>query len=144
MKQPVRLWLILLIAALALGGCLDPISILTDMQPAPASDGGRVRELPGPTTVPPADRPDTPTSPIDTSDLIREPVTEADRSNERLVGSADIPIADLRELAIRFKGVPADTPRKNCTTEPTYDVGDLEQFNVLNLDTLENIVVTAQ
>ena len=122
MKQTVRLLLVLIVAALALGGCLDPISILTDMQPAPAADGGRVRELPGPTTVPPADQPDTPVSPIDTSDLIREPVTEADRSNERLVGSADIPIADLRDLAIRFKGVPADTPRKEL-----HDRTDLQR-----------------
>ena len=83
MKQSVRLLLVLIVAALALGGCLDPISILTDMQPAPAADGGRVRELPGPTTVPPAEQPDTPVPPIDTSDLIREPVTEADRSNEQ-------------------------------------------------------------
>ena len=102
-----------------------------------------MRELPGPTTCRPPIRPSTPAQPIDTSDLIREPVTAADRTNEQLIDSADIPIADLRELAIRFKGLPADTPLKNCTTAPTYNVGDAEQFDVLNADSWKTSSVDA-
>jgi hypothetical protein len=139
----VRCLLILIVAALALGGCLDPVSILTGVQSTPDAGGGRVRELPGPTTVPPADRPSQSSTSIDTGALIREPVTAADRTNEQLIASANIPIADLRDLAIRFKGVPADTPLKNCTAAPTYNVGDVERFNILNSDTLENTVITA-
>jgi hypothetical protein len=112
MKPFARLLLVLVVVALALGGCLDPISILTDTRPTPAANGGRVRELPGPTTPPKSDQTGTPARPIDTSDLIREPVSEADRADEKLVETTDIPIGDLRELAIRFKAVPADTPLK--------------------------------
>jgi hypothetical protein len=143
MKQTARLLLVLIVVALALGGCLDPISILTDTRPTPAADGGHVRALPGPTTPPATAQTSTPARPIDTSDLIREPVTQADRANEQSIGQADIPIADLRELAIRFKGLPADTPLRNCTTAPDYRVGDVEQFTILNSDTLENTTVSA-
>lgn len=139
----VRLLLVLIVAALALGGCLDPISVLTDTRSTPASDGGRVRELPGPTTQPRPDQPDTPAQPIDTSGLIREPVTDADRTNEQLIGSTDIPIANLHDLALRFQGLPADTPRKNCTVEPSYNVGDQEQFSVLDQDSLKTFTVDA-
>jgi hypothetical protein len=143
MKQSVRLLFVLLVAALALGGCLDPVSVLTDTRATPAANGGRVNELPGPTTQPQTAEPDSPSQPIDISELIREPATAADRTNEDLIGSADIPIADLRELAIRFKGVPVDAPLKNCATEPAYAVGDVEQFNVMNVATLEDFVVNA-
>src|SRR5512139_981578 len=139
----VRLLLVLIVAALALGGCLDPVSILTDTRPTPATDGGRVRELPGPTTEPPTDRPNTSTDSIDTSDLIREPVTDADRTNEQLIGSTDIPIADLHDLALRFQGLPADTPRQNCTAEQSFNVGDQEQFSVMDQDSLETFTVDA-
>jgi immune inhibitor A len=137
----VRLLLILIVAALALGGCLNPVSVLTETRTTPAA--GRVRQLPGPTTVPPTDRPHTSPGSIDTSDLIREPVSAADRANEQLIGSADIPIAELRDLAIRFKGVPADTPLKNCTTAPIYNVGDQQQFSVMNMKSLETFAVEA-
>ena len=138
----VRLLLLVLIAALVLGSCLDPVSILTDTQPTP-DNGGRGRELPGPTTVPPVDRPTAGPASLDTSDLIRAPVTEADRTNEQLIGSATIPIADLRDLAIRFGGLSPDTPVKNCTAAPNYNVGDQEQFSVMDQDTLETFTVEA-
>jgi hypothetical protein len=144
MKRPARLLLILVVLALALGGCLDPITVLTDAQrPTPAADSGRVRVLPDPTTPPEPDKPGTPAHAIDTSDLIREPVTPADRANEQNIGKADIPVADLRELAIHFKGLSADTPLRNCTTEPIYTVGDAERFNVLNGTMQENFMVDA-
>jgi hypothetical protein len=73
MKQLVRLLLLLLFAALALGGCLNPVSVLNSAVPTPAANSGRGRELPGTTTRPPADQTNTSTPSMDTSDLIREP-----------------------------------------------------------------------
>jgi hypothetical protein len=139
----VRLLLVGLIAAFALGGCLDPVSILTGTQPTPENYGGRVRELPGPTTEPPGERPIPATGLLDESNLNREPVTAADRANEQLIESTDIPIADLRDLAIRFQGVPADTPLKNCTTEPVFNEGDVTQFSVMNSETQEKFTIDA-
>ncbi len=70
-------------------------------------------------------------------------MTPADQTNAQIIGQTDIPIGDLRELAIRFKGVPADTPLKNCAAAPVYNVGDVEQFDVVNGTTLENFMVDA-
>ena len=50
MKNVTRLLLVFVILSLALAGCLNPVSVLTNTEPTPA--GGRVRELPGPTTEP--------------------------------------------------------------------------------------------
>jgi immune inhibitor A len=143
MKQPARFFVVLMAVALILGGCLNPVSVLTNTRATPAVDGGHARQLPGPTTQSPPAQPSATALPIDTSDLIRDPVTAADRTDEQLIDSADIPIADLRELAIRFKGVPATTPLKNCTTAPHYSLGDVAAFNVLNSDTMANTVVSA-
>jgi immune inhibitor A len=142
MKHFARLLPVLVAVALALGGCLNPVTALIDTPPTPAA-GGRASELPGPATPSKSDQPNTPARPLDTSDLIREPVSDADRTGEKLVETTDIPIGDLRELAIRFKGLPADTPLQNCTTTPVYNVGDVEQFDVLNGTTQENFVVDA-
>ncbi len=140
MKNVTRLLLVFVILSVTLAGCLDPVSVLTNTQPTPS--GGRVRELPGPTTEP-ASAATRSAGPLDTGDLIREPVTAADQANEKQISTVDIPIADLRELAIRFKGVPADTPLKNCTTAPTYNVGDQEQFSVMDQDSLKTFTVDA-
>ncbi len=158
MKPKSHLFLVLGVAAFVLGGCLNPVKVLST-QPTPTTDSGPVRELPGPTTAPATDQPTAPapdqTMPpataqsntssqsIDTSNLIRDPVTAADRTDEQLINSTDIPIADLRELAIRFKGVPADTPLKNCTAAPTYNVGDQEKFSVLDNESLKTFTVEA-
>src|SRR5512135_1430705 len=141
MKHFARPLLVLVGVALVLGGCLNPVSVLTGTQPTPAAASGHVRQLPGPATQPKLDQTNPPAQPIDTSDLIREPVTAADQTDEKLVETTDIPIGDLRELAIRFKGLAADTPLKNCTAAPAYNVGDVEQFSVLNEDTEKNIPV---
>ncbi len=140
MKNVTRLLIVFAILSIALAGCLDPVSVLTNTQPTPA--GGRVRELPGPTTEPGSEATRS-AGPLDTGELLREPVTPADQANEKLISTVDIPIADLRELAIRFKGVPADAPLKNCTTTPTYNVGDQEKFSVMDQDSLETFTVDA-
>ncbi len=137
MKNIARLLIVLTIISIALGGCFNPVSWLTDVTPS------------SPTALPGPDRTATPGDPIrgpvslDTTGLIRDKVTDADRADEKLVETTDIPIGDLRALAIRFKGVPADAPLKNCTTAPTYNAGDVEKFSVQNSDTLENFTVTS-
>jgi hypothetical protein len=151
MKSLNRLIIVLLSAALVLSGCQNSIPVLADTRPTLAADSGRVQEVPGPTTVPPTvrpvdrspEQPVTPASSLDMTDLIREGVSAADRANEQLIGSADIPIADLRDLAIRFKGVPADAPLKNCTTALTYNVGDQEAFVVMDAVSGKPFAVTA-
>jgi immune inhibitor A len=138
MKNVTRLLLVFVILSVTLAGCLDPVSVLTNTKPTPS--GGRVRELPGPTTAPGATRS---AGPLDTADLIREPVSAADQANEKQISAGDIPIANLRELAIRFKDVPADTPLQNCTATPTFNVGDVEQFSVMDQDSLKTFTVDA-
>ncbi len=137
MKNIARLLIVLTIISIALGGCFNPVSWLTDVTPS------------SPTALPGPDRTATPGEPIrgsvslDTTGLTRDKVTDADRADEKLVETTDIPIGDLRALAIRFKGVPADAPLKNCTTAPTTNVGDVEKFSVQNSDTLETFTVTS-
>ncbi len=59
------------------------------------------------------------------------------------VQSTDIPPSDLHELAIRFRGVSADTPRQLNQPNPDYPVGTERVFNVSNVDTNEQFQVTA-
>jgi hypothetical protein len=140
MKRVV-FWLIFLLAvSILLAGCLDPITLLGDTA-SQATPGARVTAVPGPTRTAPA--PSVDGGSLDLSILQRAPVTADDWANQQAIASAEIPVADLRELAIRFKGVPADTPQKNCTTAPVYDVGDQEEFSVLNQDSLEIFPVEA-
>ncbi len=139
-KNAVRLLLVSVILSVLVAGCFNPVAVLTNVEPTPS--GGHVRELPGPTTVP-ADPATRSSAPLDQSHLLRDPVTPADRADEKLINSVDIPIGDLRELAIRFKGIAPATPLKNCTTAPTYNVGDQEQFSVMDNDSLKTFTVTA-
>ena len=140
MKNVTRLLLACVILSVALAGCLNPVSVLTNTSPTPVA--GRVLELPGPTTEP-ASEATRSAGPLDTGTLIREPVTAADRADEKQISTVDIPIADLRELAIRFKDVPADAPLKNCTTAPIYSVGDQEKFSVQDQGSLKTFTVEA-
>ena len=138
MKRVVSWLMVLSALSISLAGCLDPIAMLSDSDPVstPVTPVARVTAVPGPTRS-------TEDNPLDLSGLLRTPVTQADRANQQAVESAEIPVADLRDLAIRFKGVPADSPLKNCTSTPTYRIGDVEQFSVLNSDTHENIIISA-
>ena len=45
MKQPARLLLILIVAALVLGGCLDPVSILAGQRLTVSDTPGHARAL---------------------------------------------------------------------------------------------------
>lgn len=77
-----------------------------------------------------------------------EPATgpAPDEAEETLLAleSAEVPDADLHELAIRFLGVPADTPRVASTTSPDYPVGTIRTFKASNLDEDENFELEAE
>ena len=135
MKRALPLLIVLLILSTLLAGCLDPIALLSNSDPV-STPPARVTAVPGPTRSANG-------GPLDLSGLIRTSVTQADQTNEQAIESAEIPVADLRELAIRFKDVPADVPLKNCTTPPLYNVGAVEKFNVQNGTTLENFTIEA-
>ncbi|MGC9521717.1 MAG: hypothetical protein ACP5HG_07525 [Anaerolineae bacterium] len=71
------------------------------------------------------------------------PPNEAEETLKELE-SAEIPEADLHELAIRFLGVPPDTPRVAATTSPDYPVGTVKTFQVSNLDEDQNFEIEAR
>ena len=146
MKKAARFLIVLMVASFMLSGCFDPVSLLTNATPsaelnATPVDRAATAVVPGPTLPPPDPAGDVP---IDTGGLIRDEVTAADRANAQLLETTDIPIADLRDLAIRFKGLSPDAPEKSCTTTPTLNVGDEQQFRLSNLHTFEQFTVTAK
>ncbi|HLF25978.1 MAG TPA: hypothetical protein VJG32_06555 [Anaerolineae bacterium] len=132
-----RLGRYLVIVAIGLAACTTPTP--TPLSPTipivtPTAPATRAPATPEGTDIPIR---------IDTTGLLRDPVTEADRANAEAIRLADLPVRDLRDLAIRFKGLPPDTPETECTTASEYDLGDQEVFHVSNTDTLEQFDVTA-
>jgi immune inhibitor A len=75
------------------------------------------------------------------SGLIRDPVTDADRATAQSLDRARPAIRDLRDLAIRLKGLPADTPQMTCTSSPNYPVGTTRTFHAQNQSTQQNFDV---
>jgi len=84
----------------------------------------------------------TPNSPLP-SGLIRDPVTDADRATAQSLDQAKPVIRDLRDLAIRLKGVPADAPKTTCTSSPDYPVGTTRTFQAQDQSTQKNFSVKA-
>jgi len=82
---------------------------------------------------------DTPTPAI-----TREPAGDVGAETEELLATTDVPVRDLHELAIRLRGIPADTPRTvNPEGSPDYPVDTRRLFHVSNVDTDEQFDVTA-
>ncbi len=73
----------------------------------------------------------------------RDPVTDADRAAAQALAQSNPAPRDLRELAIRLIGLPANTPRVACTAPPDYAVGAVRAFNVQNQTTLVAVDVKA-
>jgi immune inhibitor A len=73
--------------------------------------------------------------------LIRDPVTDADRATAQVLNQARPAIRDLRDLAIRLNGLPADTPQKTCTSSPDYPVGTTRTFQAQDQSTQKNFDV---
>ncbi len=136
-------WLIIMLIAITLAACN---AATPTAQPRPTNLPQATPALQAPTQpVAPIDSTATPNSPASPtpSGVIRDPVTAADRADAQAVVLDTLPIGDLRELAIKFKGLPADSPDHTCTTAPEYSVGDELTFHVSNSQTFEQFVVTA-
>jgi hypothetical protein len=76
--------------------------------------------------------------------ITREPAGDAGVETERLLSETVVPVRDLHDLAIRLRGLPADTPRTiNPNGSPDYAVGTRRLFHVSNVDTDEQFDVYA-
>lgn len=95
-------------------------------------------------TLPPLTFDPKPTEePIDITQFNPDPAPPEAYETLSTLQSATIPNSDLHELAIRFRGVPATTPRQLNQPNPDYPVGTERVFNVSNVDTDEQFQVTA-
>ena len=85
----------------------------------------------------------TPT-PIVTREIIRELPGDVGAETERLLHETIVPERDLHDLAIRLRGLPADTPRTvNPDGSPDYPIGTRRLFHVSNVDTDEQFDIYA-
>ena len=106
------------------------------------------RPVPYTPTPPPILLPITPVSPVTPVSPDLPPTVSAlipDEAEETLLAlrEAQIPESDLHELAIRFLGVPADTPRTLDKPPADYPVGTRRMFNVSNVDNDEQFEIYA-
>ena len=86
---------------------------------------------------------DTPT-PEPTPVITREPAGDLGAETEMLLETTIVPVRDLHELAIRLRGLPADTERTvNPGGSPDYAVGTRRLFHVSNVDTDEQFDIHA-
>ncbi len=86
---------------------------------------------------------DTPTPEV-TPEIAREPVGDVGAETEELLETTEVPVRDLHDLAIRLRGLPADTPRTvNPGGSPDYPVGTRRIFYASNVDTDEQFEVEA-
>jgi len=76
--------------------------------------------------------------------ITREPAGELGAETEKLLETTDVPERDLHDLAIRLRGLPADTPRTvNPGGSPDYALGTRRLFHASNVDTDEQFDVYA-
>jgi hypothetical protein len=74
--------------------------------------------------------------------ITREPAGELGAETEKLLETTDVPERDLHDLAIRLRGLPADTPRTvNPGGSPDYALGTRRLFHASNVDTDEQFDV---
>jgi hypothetical protein len=76
--------------------------------------------------------------------LMREPVSLDDYASAAAVTSSDVPVRDLRSLAIRLRGVRPDVPDAISDVSPDYEVGTVHTFQVHDDDNQETFVVEAE
>ena len=135
--------LIYLLIVAALTACVTPTPTAAPpglTQPPTRTARPPTPSVPDPTiTREPTDPPATPNG----TDLLRDPITDADRASAGAIEAAALPLGDLRELSIRLQGLPADTPERTCSVPKEYNPGDQEVFNVSNSKTFEQFEVTA-
>jgi hypothetical protein len=86
----------------------------------------------------------TTSTPEPSPDVIRELPGDAGAETELLLETTIVPERDLHDLAIRLRGIPADTPRTiNPQGSPDYPVGTRRLFHASNADTDEQFDVYA-
>ncbi len=79
-----------------------------------------------------------------TPHIVYGPVPDTAAETETLLETAEVPVRDLHELAIRLKGLPPDTPRvapSGCA--PDCPIGTRRLFHVSNVDTDEQFDIYA-
>ncbi len=91
---------------------------------------------PPPTSAPPAVPTQTPPSPA-------RPVREEATETLQILLQTDLPVRDLRDLAVRYRGLSPETPETACHGEGDLPVGARRTFLVSNNDTHETFTVTA-
>ncbi len=75
-------------------------------------------------------------TPAPTPTVNRDPAGNLGEETEALLEAAVVPVRDLHELAIRLRGLPADTPRTVDPEDRTeYELGDRRLFHASNVDT---------
>jgi immune inhibitor A len=76
--------------------------------------------------------------------LMREPVTLSDHSSAATLANSDVPVRDLRSLAIRLHGVRADVPHVVGAVSPDYAIGTMRAFKVHDDDNEEVFLTEAE
>ncbi len=77
-------------------------------------------------------------------ELMREPATLEDYASAAALTNADVPVRDLRALAIRLRGVRPDAPHAIRDASPDYPIGALYTFKVHDDDSDESFLVEAE
>jgi immune inhibitor A len=76
--------------------------------------------------------------------LVRDPVSADDVANAQKLAHTDVPVRDLRSLAIRLRGVRADVPTVISDSSPDYEIGALRTFKVHDDDSQETFLIEAE
>ena len=72
------------------------------------------------------------------------PLPDEAEETAQALAAAEIPESDLHELAIRFLGMPPETPRVAAARSPDYPIGTVRVFHVSNLDENRNFDIEAE
>jgi immune inhibitor A len=76
--------------------------------------------------------------------LMRQPVSADDLYSAMSLATHEVPVRDLRSLAIRLRGVRPDVPETIGDVSPDYPVGTLRTFRVHDDDNQEILLVEAE
>jgi hypothetical protein len=75
---------------------------------------------------------------------MREPVSSDDVLSAEALANSDVPVRDMRSLAIRLRGVRPDVPAVISDSSPDYAIGTLRAFKVHDDDRKEIFHVNAE
>jgi immune inhibitor A len=76
--------------------------------------------------------------------LLRQPVGPGDTGSADALAHSEVPVRDLRSLAIRLRGVRPDVPAAISDTSPDYAVGTVRTFKVHDDDSQETYLIEAE